>query len=234
MAIESYRKYRREAERREQVLLRVASAGAAAETLLGQLNGSVSALGRRLLLLQRQIAEPAQLDRVREHIAVVAQQLDALERLRSARDQQVMRVDLRSVAQDAATAYAPLLETSSVELSIQGESGIAIRADRSLLLQALMHVVENAILAAAEMSQHRWVEIEIARDPARIAVRDSAYGVPDRRREAIFDPFFSTREGCAGLGLYFARTLVRSGGHDLVLGERGDEFRFLFTNIEFE
>jgi signal transduction histidine kinase len=232
MAIESYRKYRREAERREQVLLRVASAGAAAETLLGQLNGSVSALARTLPLLQRQIAEPGQLDRAREHIALVAQQLDALERVRSARDQHVTRVDLRSVAQDAARAYAPLLETCSVELSIRGDSGIAVAADRSLLLQALMHVLENAILAAAEMSQYRWVEIEIARHPARIAVRDSAYGVPDRRRELIFDPFFTTREGCDGLGLYFARMLVRSGGHDLTLSEGGDEFCFRFSNNE--
>jgi signal transduction histidine kinase len=232
MAIDSYRKYRREAERRENVLLRVASAGAAAEALLGQLNGSVSALARTMPLLQRQIAEPGQLDRIREHLALVARQLDALERLRSASDQQVTRVDLRSVAQDAASAYAPLLQTCSVELSIRGDSGVTVHADRSLLLQALMHVVENAVLAAAEMSQHRWVEIEIGSDPARLAVRDSAYGVPDRRRELIFDPFFTTREGCDGLGLYFARTLVRSGGHDLVLTERGDEFCFRFSSGE--
>lgn len=228
-AMDAYRRYKQEAERRERILLRLASAGAAAETLLGQLNGSVASLVRVLPLLQRRLGDSGQLDRTVCHLNLVAQQLDSLERLRSGATSQLMRVDLRSLAQDAATMYAPLLETTSVELLVIAPSGIIVQTDRSLSLQALLHVVENAIFAAAGMSQHRWVELEATESPPRLIIRDSGYGIPSERQELIFDPFFTTREGHDGLGLFFARTLMRSAGHDLVVGSNGDEFHLVFA-----
>jgi two-component system sensor histidine kinase AauS len=97
-----------------------------------------------------------------------------------------------------------------------------------MLLQALLHVVENAIVAAAEMSQNRWVELELQSDPARVVVRDSGYGVATEKRDLIFDPFFTTRLGADGLGLYFARTLLQTVGCDLRLSDAGDEFWLVF------
>lgn len=227
-AIDSYRSYRREAERREEILLRLASAGAAAENLLGQLNGSVAALARMLPLVQKQAGHAAQLARIQQHVALLAQQLDALERIRAQGTQQVTRVDLRSVAQDAVAAYAPLLESASVQLSVDGPAGVIVKADRALVLQALLHLLENAILAAAEMSRNRWVEVTVESAPPRLVVRDSGYGVPIEKHDLIFDPFFSTREGRDGLGLFFARTIMQSGGNDLILAEGGDEFCLVF------
>ena len=131
-------------------------------------------------------------------------------------------------SEDAAATYAPLLEMASVELSVQGPTGVIVEADRPLVLQALLHVLQNAILAAAEMSRNRWVEVTVEPAPARLMIRDSGYGVPEEKRDLIFDPFFSTREGRDGLGLFFARTLMQSGGNDLILAETGDEFRLVF------
>ena len=45
----------------------------------------------------------------------------------------------------------------------------------------------------------------------------------------MFDPFFTAREGRDGLGLFFARTLLQSCGHDLTLNEDGDEFLLTFA-----
>jgi signal transduction histidine kinase len=227
-AIDTYRQYRREAERRELVLLRVASAGAAAETLLGQLNGSVAALARQLPLLGSKVGSHGPVERLSSQLHLVARQLDALQRIRSGANPQLSRVDLRGVAQDVATVYGPALDSMSVELAITGPAGVIVRTDRSMLLQALLHVVENAILAAAEMSQHRWVEIEVQSEPAGVVVRDSGYGVPTERQDLIFDPFFTTRPGSDGLGLYFARTLLQTVGCDLRLSNAGDEFRLVF------
>jgi signal transduction histidine kinase len=125
--------------------------------------------------------------------------------------------------------YAPLLKTAAVELQVTGDSGIIVEADRSFLLQALLHVVENAVLEAGKMSTYRWVEVQITASPPRMIVRDSGPGVLPSRRELIFDPFFTTREGADGLGLFFARTLMRSAGHDLVLSSEGDQFCFDFA-----
>src|SRR5262249_15595686 len=69
-AVETYRNYKREADRREEVLLRVASAGAAAENLLGPLNGSVSALMRVLRLLRKQYGDSQQLVAASQQVTV--------------------------------------------------------------------------------------------------------------------------------------------------------------------
>jgi signal transduction histidine kinase len=187
---------------------------------------------RTLAVLRKQNVDSRLLAAVGQQVGLLAQQLDGLERIRSHAVENTMRVDLRSLAQDGVLAYAPVIKAAGVEVSIDGPPGVIVLADRGLVLQAMLHVVENALIAAAEMSHYRWVEIEVEAEPARIAIKDSGYGVQADRRDMIFDPFFSTRAGRDGLGLYFARTLMRSCGHDLVLSPDGDAFWLTFAHGE--
>jgi len=227
----AYRRYRAETERREQALLRLASAGAAAETLIGQLNGSIAALTRLLPLLQSRAGDAPHVDSLRRRLALVGDQLDALDRLRTRREREPSRVELRSLVQDALTIYAPLLASTAVEATMDAPRQVFVRTDRGTTLQALLHVLDNAVIEAAQFAENRWIEL-LVRDgtPSTIVVRDSGYGVPVERRELIFDPFFTAREGRDGLGLFFAQTLLRSNGHDLMLNEAGDEFHLMFQD----
>jgi signal transduction histidine kinase len=228
---QAYRQFRTEAERREQSLLRLASAGAAAETLLGQLNGSVASLSRVLPLLERRLGDLPQIQYVRQSLALVTEQLDSLDRLRRPGERETTPVDLRGLVQDALTIFAPLLASTSVEATLDAPDQVVVRADRGATLQALLHVLENAIFEAARMTHHRWVEVLVRPGTSPcIVVRDSGYGVEAARRELIFDPFFTAREGRDGLGLFFARTLLRSCGHDLVLNQEGDQFLLTFDD----
>jgi signal transduction histidine kinase len=223
-----YRKYREESERREEILLRLASAGAAAQCLLGQLNGSIASLLGLMPLIERRLEGASQLSRLGRTLGVVSQQLEALERLRAGQSAPVTRFDLRSLAQDALSIYAPAVSTVSVQAAVSGRSGVTVTGDRPLVLQALLHVLENAIIAAAEQQGDRWVEIGLPENPLRLEVRDSGSGVAAEFRDHIFDPYFTTRNGRNGVGLYFARALLRGRGHDLRLGESGNTFELIF------
>ena len=56
-AMLAYRRQRQETEKREQVLLRLASAGATAESLLGQIHGSLASLCTLMPLLERRMGD---------------------------------------------------------------------------------------------------------------------------------------------------------------------------------
>jgi signal transduction histidine kinase len=229
-----YQQFRRETERRETILLQMASGGAAAVSLLGQLNGSVALLSRILPRLQREQGSGAPLEQVSRALDLVSSQLEALELLRLGSSSSPVAVDLRSLAQDALSIFAPVLTASGVEGTVTGPTGVLVDVNRSLVLHALLHVVENGILEAALMTKYRWVELAVRGAERELVVIDSGPGIDERRRELIFDPFYSGREGRAGLGLYFARTLLRASGGDLTLSSTGMEFHLRFSGMDRE
>jgi signal transduction histidine kinase len=133
---------------------------------------------------------------------------------------------VRAIVEDACSIYTPLIVRAGVDVEICGDRDVTIEADRGTVLQALLHVLENAILAAADGRRRRQIVLQIDHKPALIRVRDSGEPVPPTRRRAIFDPFYSAR-GAEGLGLYFARELLRGDGGDLTIAPDGKEFILL-------
>jgi signal transduction histidine kinase len=95
-------------------------------------------------------------------------------------------------------------------------------ADLDLAAQALVVGIENALGFGGESP----VQVRVLPGDAaiRIAVVDRGPGVPEGRREAVFDAFAqldasTTREHEGlGIGLYLARRIMRAQGGDLELG----------------
>ena len=225
-AMQAYRRQQQEMEKREQVLLRLASAGATAESLLGQIHGSLASLSTLMPLLERRLGDVPHLSRASHQLELATRQLDALERLFAGRALADATVNLRSLAQDALIIYEPALAAAQVDAQVVGDAGVTARVDRGAALQALLQVTENAILAALEEGRERWVQLSVEAAPPSIVVRDSGPGVPEHRRGLIFDPYFTGREGGDGLGLFFARRLALGLGGDISLEESGRAFRF--------
>jgi signal transduction histidine kinase len=86
-----------------------------------------------------------------------------------------------------------------------------LRGSTSLLRQALMNVVLNAVEAAGERGKVR-VATRREDDFAVVRISDDGPGIPPQNAERIFEPFFATKSARAGagLGLYLAREIVRS------------------------
>jgi two-component system nitrogen regulation sensor histidine kinase NtrY len=90
--------------------------------------------------------------------------------------------------------------------------GLEIDGDRVVLEEALMHVVRNALEAAAGSASRPLVRVTAqAVDPAAIAivVEDAGPGVPAHERSQLFEPFFSTKSRHQGLGLARARHIAQ-------------------------
>jgi two-component system, NtrC family, sensor kinase len=91
----------------------------------------------------------------------------------------------------------------------------------SLLNQALMNLIANAIDAIGEDSELGKVVVTGAGEGTEyvLTVTDNGCGVPENARERVFDPFFTTKEPGkgTGLGLSITYSIVKKHGGSLEL-----------------
>jgi signal transduction histidine kinase len=89
---------------------------------------------------------------------------------------------------------------------------------------ALNHVFLNVLLNAVQAAPTTGAVIRVATRAlagggAEITIADNGPGVPEALRERVFEPFFSTRPGAAGLGLAVSRQIAVRHGGSLALGQ---------------
>lgn len=73
------------------------------------------------------------------------------------------------------------------------------------------------------------VTVTVADGMARVGVSDNGPGVPKDLERRIYEPFFSTKEECTGMGLAISRTLVEAQGGKLWHEADGCGVKFSFT-----
>jgi two-component system, NtrC family, C4-dicarboxylate transport sensor histidine kinase DctB len=110
------------------------------------------------------------------------------------------------------------------------EDDVEVRADGNRLEQVLVNLVVNALDAMQDTSVRR-LEVSVRERAGRvsIAVRDTGAGIAPDLLPRIFEPFVTTKEPGAGLGLGLAISagIIREFGGSLVAANRpqgGAEF----------
>jgi signal transduction histidine kinase len=86
-----------------------------------------------------------------------------------------------------------------------------IRADADQLIQALLNLVINALQAVEKRGR---VELRTERvgNSLVIEVADSGPGVPVEKLSAIFEPYYTTKSGGSGIGLWIAQQIITAHG----------------------
>ena len=115
------------------------------------------------------------------------------------------RLDLREVI-DEVLALAP--RPSGTDVSVP-EPGVAVEADKALLIQMLTNVISNAYQAMPDGGSLR---LDGSRNGSftEITVQDSGPGIHEANAERLFDPFFSTKTVGTGLGLAIVKRLAEA------------------------
>jgi two-component system OmpR family sensor kinase len=139
-------------------------------------------------------------------------------------------VDLSALADDVVSHLSVLAEEKRQTLTIDRHATPMVSADRLVLRQALINLVDNAIKFTPEAGQ---VRIRIAETPqdAVVDVIDSGPGISNDARERIFDRFYRANDANGsgtGLGLSLAKGAVEALGGHLTLentSEKGSAFR---------
>jgi heavy metal sensor kinase len=126
-------------------------------------------------------------------------------------------IDLGQLARDVVSSLGLLADDRQQRVTVEGGEGVAVTADRLLLREAIMNVVDNAIKYGPRGSR---IEVGVHADDTQavLTVADQGPGIAPAHRERIFDRFFrlddarSRDRGGTGLGLAIARWAVEVNG----------------------
>ncbi|MGQ7830134.1 sensor histidine kinase [Altererythrobacter sp. Z27] len=89
-----------------------------------------------------------------------------------------------------------------------------VRGEHVRLEQVLVNLLQNA-LDATPTGGRIAIEIAVESDRCLLTVADSGTGIDENLREALFQPFATTKEEGLGLGLVISLDIMRSLGGDL-------------------
>lgn len=152
------------------------------------------------------------LRRVRNTIAELDSLLCQVLRLADLSRPQITTIKVNALVKEVESFARP--EASKRELTVRldlQENMPEMQADPIQLKQAILNVFLNAIENSPPQG-YVTLATEVRRDHSLIKVIDHGKGIPPAHRDRIFEPFFSTKEGGAGLGLPLALEIVRMHG----------------------
>ncbi|MGE0444296.1 MAG: sensor histidine kinase [Vicinamibacterales bacterium] len=138
-------------------------------------------------------------------------------------------IPLRELAEDVVGHLGVLAEEQKQAIEVTATGTPAALGDRTVLRQALINLVDNAIKFSGAGGRIR-IRLAEERGQAIVDVSDTGPGIPVDARERIFDRFFRATTGATGtgLGLSLARGAVEATGGRLTLessGPSGSTFR---------
>lgn len=106
-----------------------------------------------------------------------------------------------------------LAETEGQGITLEWDNrvGAGVLVNRPRLQQALLNLLKNAVQAMPEGGRLHFAAVSEG-DILLVEVEDSGVGIAAEDVRHIFDPFFSSRKGGTGLGLWITLRLVQSMG----------------------
>src|SRR5439155_15941150 len=125
---------------------------------------------------------------------------------------------LMDLAQESAALLEVLAEEKGQQISVQGDQSVRVDADRVILRQALVNLIDNAVKYSPPAGK---ISVRVKRldsQEAIVEVEDSGPGIAPEDRSKVFDRFYrvdkarSREAGGAGLGLSIAKWAVEAHG----------------------
>ena len=133
--------------------------------------------------------------------------------------------DISAVAEDVAELYQPVAEDAGLALDVSIAPEVKLRANRELIGQALVNLLENAIKYAQRDDGEGRISLSVERAGGRIriSVADNGPGIPEGDREHVVKRFVrlekSRTEPGSGLGLSLVSAVAHLHGGAFTLSD---------------
>ncbi len=126
-------------------------------------------------------------------------------------------LSLRELLSEAAGLSAGERDRRRQEIELDGpDPDPPFRADREMLLRALVNLLDNAAQASEDGALIR-LSAAVDAQSIHLSVADSGRGMKESVRERLFDPFFTTREEGVGLGMATVRKCVEAQDGEIIV-----------------
>ncbi|PXA96251.1 two-component sensor histidine kinase [Nostoc sp. 3335mG] len=128
-------------------------------------------------------------------------------------------IDISPIIADVAELYAPVAEDEGITVVTDIAEGVMLRANRELIGQAMVNLLENATkYAKPEDGSAGRIAVTLRRESGRvrIEVADNGPGIPEADRQRVLERFVrlekSRSEPGSGLGLALVNAVARLHG----------------------
>jgi signal transduction histidine kinase len=200
---------------------KLASLGTLAAGVAHEIRNPLQAIKMRLFSFNRSL--PPSL-KENEDLTVISSEINRLEKivketLQFARpgEPEMAQVSAAELVEDVVHLLGGSLAKRGIDLRVQAQNGLLVRADRQQIQQVLINLVLNG---AESIRGDGFVTVTARPDTSviggrmqdviRIEVTDTGTGISPEIERRIFDPFFSTKESGTGLGLAIAARIVEN------------------------
>lgn len=197
---------------------KMASLGQLSATVAHEIRNPLTAIKMRLYSLQNQVKNKAEF---KEDMLVIDEEIHRLERivknfLDFARPPELRleACDISKVLESVINLVKSKAESSNIRIENKIEVPLPkIEMDKEQMRQVFLNIMLNAIDA---MPKGGKVELEASSgssdkkqsDVLKIRIKDTGQGVDSDLKNRLFEPFITTKEQGAGLGLFIASRIV--------------------------
>jgi signal transduction histidine kinase len=221
---EDLRNYVKRVEDSQQALLRVekmAAAGRLTASIAHEVNNPLQSVQNCLHLAGHDSVSP---EKRREYIELAKKELDRLMKTTQRMLDfyrpgavRVEQVDLLELLDHVLSLTSQQMSQKSLTVTTNlPESLPLIYAVSSQIQQIFFNLILNALDAVPEGGELT-ISARAVENGVELMFQDNGPGIPEDRRENIFEPFFSTKEGGTGLGLTVSYNIVTAHGGTLDL-----------------
>ncbi len=133
-------------------------------------------------------------------------------------DQENSVFSLNSVVEQTLSMTKHELESLSIAIVTHLDESVQTEGYAREFSQMLLNLLTNAKDAiAAHKTDTGLIEIAVWREDARacVSIKDNGGGIPESTLPRIFDPYFTTKSGGSGFGLYLSKTIVENMGGEI-------------------
>jgi PAS domain S-box-containing protein len=140
-------------------------------------------------------------------------------------------IDINGPIDEAINLSAVSLRKRNIKIETNLSEDLPLcHLDAQLIEQVMLNLITNAAEAMKDRPEPKTIAIAstVVKDHIQVSVSDTGPGVPPECREAIFDPFYTTKNGSSGIGLSLSHRIIADHGGSLTAAAGdlgGAEFR---------
>jgi len=132
-------------------------------------------------------------------------------------------VDINRVIRDTMDVMSMACKEKGIETRLELARNIArVKGDTEMLKQCLINMIKNAMEAMPDGGVLT-IRTSLTGSHVRVELLDTGRGIPQELRDKVFNPFFSTKEQGAGLGLPMTKKIVEEMGGKVELHSKSGE-----------
>lgn len=194
-----------------------------------EVKNPLSSIGIHVQLMQKALRNKNRINvkHLEKYIGVVTEEISRLNQIVVEFLFAVRPMDIDPVVQSLNTLVTETLGFIKYELK---ENNIVVRRhfsdnlpqpslDERYLKQALLNIIKNAIFAMDGGGELNFMTFQSG-DKVLLQISDTGVGIPRKKLERIFEPFYTTKEYGSGLGLTLVYKILKEHGGDVVVNSK--------------